>query len=65
MNTFSSSYSPETEVVARGQGIIWAFDFLPGGNILFTEREGRLKHLDLETKVITEIVGIPEVETVG
>jgi len=65
VNTFSSSYSPKIEVVARGQGVIWAFDFLPGGNILFTEREGRLKHLDLKTKKITEIAGIPEVEAVG
>lgn len=65
LNTFSSSYSPKFEVVARGEGIIWAFDFLPDGNMLFTEREGKLKHLNLETKNITEISGIPDIAAVG
>lgn len=60
-----SSYTPKIQVIAEDQGIIWAFDFLPGGNILFTEREGTLKHLDMKTKKIREVPGTPKVEAVG
>ena len=65
LNTFSYLYSPKSEIIIEEQGIIWAFVFLPDGNILFTEREGRLKHLDMETKKVREISEIPKVVATG
>ena len=41
--------------------VIWGFDFLPDGKIIFTEREGKVKTYDPVSKKVTEILGGPKV----
>lgn len=47
----------ENEIILSNRGIIWGFDFLPNGDILFTEKTGKIG-LFSEGK-ITEITGLP------
>ena len=53
------------EQMATGQDIIWGLDFLSPEDILFTEKSGSLKKLNLKTKKITKIEGAPKVSTRG
>jgi aldose sugar dehydrogenase len=39
----------------------WSFAFMPGGDILLTERGGTLQRLDPESGTLTPIAGVPEV----
>ncbi len=49
--------------IVNNQEIIWGMDFLPGGDLLFTEKRGRLyRYAGGKT---TEITGFPEVNTNG
>lgn len=41
--------------------VIWGFDFLDKDRIIFTEREGKIKILNLKDKKITEITNVPRV----
>lgn len=43
----------------------WAMTFLPDGRLLVTEKEGKLKLLDVASKRIGEISGVPEVDYGG
>ena len=47
----------ENELILSNRGIIWGFDFLPNGDIIFTEKNGKIG-LFSEGKV-TEITGLP------
>lgn len=53
----SSSY--KTTTVVSGYGIIWGMDFLPGGDLIFTEKKGNIYLKSGET--ITELSGFPSV----
>jgi glucose/arabinose dehydrogenase len=53
------------ELLAERQDVIWGFDFLPDGRIVFTEREGRVGVLDPRTKAVQAIAGIPAVARQG
>jgi len=48
-----------TEVATFDQP--WAMSFLPDGSLLVTEKEGRLKHFNVQTKRSAEITGVPKV----
>jgi glucose/arabinose dehydrogenase len=39
----------------------WSFAFMPGGDILITERGGTLQRFDPDTGALTAITGVPEV----
>jgi glucose/arabinose dehydrogenase len=41
--------------------VIWGFDFLSDTQIIFTERSGALKILDLKDKKVTDVKGAPKV----
>jgi aldose sugar dehydrogenase len=41
------------------QGIIWGFDFLPNGNIIYTQKTGSMFLFDTTTRTITNITGLP------
>ncbi|TWI01879.1 glucose/arabinose dehydrogenase [Luteimonas cucumeris] len=43
----------------------WAMTFLPDGRLLVTEKEGKLKLLDIASKQVGEISGVPEVDYGG
>jgi len=51
------------EVVADGITIPWGFDFLPNGDIIVTEKEGKI--YIVKDKKKTEITGFPEVYVRG
>ena len=52
-------------VVARGLSHPWALAFLPDGNMLVTERDGRLRVVRDGVLDPTPIAGVPEVRTDG
>lgn len=54
----------EVETLFSGSDVIWGFDFLnskSADELIFSEREGKLKYLDLKTKKANEINGAPKV----
>ncbi|WP_408098787.1 PQQ-dependent sugar dehydrogenase [Peredibacter sp. HCB2-198] len=53
----------ELEVLVERSDVIWGFDFLPGGQIIFTERSGRLLIWD-QTSTL-EVSGLPPISAAG
>jgi glucose/arabinose dehydrogenase len=53
------------DILLNQDDVIWGFDFLPDGNLLFTERGGKLYHFDPKTKKATVITGTPEIYVAG
>jgi glucose/arabinose dehydrogenase len=53
------------ELLTEQDDVIWGFDFLPDGRIVFTERGGRVGLLDPRTKAVQVITGIPAVARQG
>lgn len=61
--TFAAPSKPE--VLVSHQDVIWGFDFLKDGRIIFTERGGKLFVYNPKTKKEVAITGIPKVYTAG
>ena len=67
--SFSKTYESEAqkftvEKLFSGDDIVWGFDFLgaeEAREIIFSERDGKLKYLDLNTRKSHEIAGAPKV----
>ncbi len=55
----------EANLIKEGLGIPWALQFLNPTRMIFTEREGNIKILDLKTKKLTPVINAPEVATGG
>lgn len=53
------------EALTQQNDIIWGFDFLDANRIIFTERSGQLKILNLSDKKIESIMGAPAVWSRG
>lgn len=53
------------EVLTQQQDVIWGFDFLADGRILFTERQGRMAILDPRRKGVFPVKGVPSVWAKG
>lgn len=53
--------TPEITVTTllSNQGIIWGFDILPNGNLLFTQKAGTMRLYDTSTQSNTLISGLP------
>jgi glucose/arabinose dehydrogenase len=53
--------TPEIKVTTllSNQGIIWGFDILPNGNLLFTQKAGTMRLYDTSTQSNTLISGLP------
>jgi glucose/arabinose dehydrogenase len=43
----------------NNQGVIWGFDVLPNGNLLFTQKAGTMQLFDVNTRSTTSITGLP------
>jgi hypothetical protein len=43
----------------NNQGVIWGFDVLPNGNLLFTQKAGTMQLFDVNTRGTTNITGLP------
>lgn len=52
---------PEPEILLRRSEVVWGFDFLPDGRVVFTEREGLLGVFDPKDGKVQEISGAPAV----
>lgn len=66
----STTYSSEgqnfkVEVLVQQESIIWGFDFLPDGRIVFTEKSGALKIFDPGARTISTVKGVPRVNDSG
>lgn len=59
-----SSASYKFEKILDGQGVIWGMTFMED-NILFTEREGKVKLFNLKNKTLSELKGAPKVLSEG
>lgn len=55
----------KTEVLFEQKDVIWGFDFLSDGKVIFAERGGKLYTHDPKTKVNTVVTGTPVVHAVG
>lgn len=61
----SEGQSFRYETLVQQKDVIWGFDFLSAEEIIFTERQGALRKLNLKTKKVTDIAGAPKVHAVG
>ena len=57
----SSSNNEDIKIVAQKLNIPWEIAFLPNGDMLITERSGKLLKIGSETKVIKEIEGVKHI----
>lgn len=62
--TKPSNYKAET-ILTQEDEVIWGFDFMKDGTVVFTERNGSLYTYDPKTKKKTKISGVPKVYAVG
>ena len=53
------------DTIAKGLDKPWGMIFLPGGDIVFTERNGSLHRIRKNADIIEKITGLPEIEAVG
>jgi glucose/arabinose dehydrogenase len=51
----------QVETLTQQSDVIWGFDFLSDGRMIFTERGGVIKILDPKTKAATPVKGAPSV----
>lgn len=61
----NTSFKAETLLSQNEDEVIWGFDFMKDGTVVFTERSGALYTFDPKTKKATKISGTPKVYAVG
>jgi glucose/arabinose dehydrogenase len=66
LGAYESEGQPfSVEILAEQDDVVWGFDFLPDGRIVFTERDGQLRILDPGTKSVQTVQGVPAVARAG
>jgi glucose/arabinose dehydrogenase len=55
----------ELEFLTQQKDVVWGFDFLDNDRIIFTERGGALRVLNLKSKIVTDMRGAPQVSASG
>ena len=66
VNETIKSESPLTAIIAEGLDTPWAIAFLPEGDILVTERPGRVRYIDKNGQLVSEPVGtLSQVKEIG
>lgn len=61
----ASAQAPRVHTVAQGLETPWSLAFLPDGNMLVSEREGRLRLIEPNGKLSAPLDGVPEVHASG
>ncbi|HKJ99300.1 MAG TPA: PQQ-dependent sugar dehydrogenase [Desulfotignum sp.] len=51
----------QVDEIVSGQGVIWGLAFLSAERLLFTERQGNINVMDLDTGLIQRLQGSPDV----
>lgn len=59
------SHALKTEVFAKNLGIVWAMDYIDANRIIFTIRNGKAGVLDITSKKVSWLKGLPEVHNEG
>lgn len=60
-----SAYEFDLQLLTQQHNAIWGFDFLPDGNIIFTEKTGALKILNAKTHDVITVKNVPDVAVKG
>jgi aldose sugar dehydrogenase len=65
-----SSYASESEkfrfeILTQQNDVVWGFDFLSSEKVIFTERKGALRVLNLADRSVSDISGAPKVWASG
>jgi len=55
----------KVEKIVEGFGVVWGMAFLSGDEIIFTERQGSINILDLNSKAVIRLSGNPPVRAAG
>lgn len=64
--TFKTSQgNVQLQTLLNGFDVIWGFDFLPNGDVLLTERPGRMWIYRAKTRQIEPVSGVPAVRAKG
>lgn len=70
VSAFAKDYKSENmsfsvdSVISRSD-VVWGFDFLPDGKVIFTERGGVMGILDPKTKTAINLKNVPKVHSAG
>ena len=66
LNQYPRASEPfKVEVLAEDLGIVWGMVFINSKEILFTEREGSIKILNIQTGALSSVSGAPKVYARG
>lgn len=63
--SLSTFAKPAYEVLLKQDDVIWGFDFLKDGKIIFTERGGKVFVFDPKSKKASLVSGTPKVHAIG
>ena len=61
----SAQHNFSVETITNRSGIVWGFDFIPDGSIVFSERSGKLGVYNPKSGTTTMISGLPAVYAKG
>ncbi len=66
LKTYPSGSVPfSVEILAEDLGVVWGMVFISDTEMLFTEREGNVKKLNIQTGKVVSVSGAPEVYARG
>lgn len=66
LKTYPSASEPfMVEILAEDLGIVWGMVFISDTEMLFTERKGNIKKLNIQTRKVVSVSGAPEVYAQG
>ncbi|MDT8372139.1 MAG: PQQ-dependent sugar dehydrogenase [Gammaproteobacteria bacterium] len=63
--TLAHSDDFQIDTLASGLGVPWGMTVLPDGNLLISQRQGELTHLNISTRKLTAMSGLPEIKVEG
>ena len=60
-SSLTQAQSFKIETLAENQGIVWGMDFISDRQMIFTERNGQARLLNIKNGQVTQLSGLPEV----